>query len=131
MSPAHVSLASEMTDALRLGFATLRRLMAAPDPKVSLRAVGELSKLLTVCVRLGVTLPEQEPAPEILPKPSAGIAAVPAAPRPTFSTGVSESRPDRVPPHPPVFGRTIASAASGSTPGSSPARAGPSAGVVT
>lgn len=69
-------LAPPMSVALSKALASVNGLLDSEDPKVVLRAVAELSKLLAVCGRNGWT---EEPAPT--PTPAVVAAApVPAAP---------------------------------------------------
>ena len=51
------TLGGEILAALKQAFATVRNQMADPDPKVSLRAASELTKLVNVCARAKLVEP--------------------------------------------------------------------------
>lgn len=60
-------LGSELLTAVSASLAVLKRHLTSADPKVSLRAAAELTKLLSVCARHGITLETVE-----VPPPDAG-----------------------------------------------------------
>jgi hypothetical protein len=62
-------VAVEVRSAVRLALGTLRQLLATDDPKTSLRAAAELTKLVSVCVRYGIDTAEPAPVtPPVEPK---------------------------------------------------------------
>ena len=80
--PATADVGAEMLAAVRTGLATLHGLLTARDPKTALRAVAELTKLLSVCARHGIAVEaETEPTPVAAPVEPVPTPAVPEPPR--------------------------------------------------
>ena len=76
--PETAAVGAELLAAVAVGLATLRRHLIDPDPKVALRAVAELTKLLGVCARHGVAVgvaAEVEVVPPPVPVPAAADSA--------------------------------------------------------
>ena len=78
--PETAAVGAELLAAVAIGLATLRRHLTDPDPKVALRAVAELTKLLGVCARHGVAVEvavevEVVPPPVPVPVPAATDSA--------------------------------------------------------
>ena len=72
------AVGAELLAAVAVGLATLRRHLTDPDPKVALRAVAELTKLLGVCARHGLAVgvaAEVEVVPPPVPVPVAADSA--------------------------------------------------------
>ncbi len=66
--PETAAVGAELLAAVAVGLATLRRHLIDPDPKVALRAVAELTKLLGVCARHGLAVGEAAEV-EVVPVP--------------------------------------------------------------
>ena len=80
--PEAAAVGAEMLAAVRTGLATLHGLLTARDPKTALRAVAELTKLLSVCARHGIAIEaETEPTPVAAPVGPTPAPAVPEPPR--------------------------------------------------
>ena len=85
------AVGAEMLATVAVAVTALRQHLIDPDPKVALRAVAELTKLLGVCARHGLAVGETESRPHAA---SAGVPDV-ASPAP----GACEP-PSRTPPSP-------------------------------
>ena len=105
--PEAAEVGAEMLAAVRIGLATLRQHLTARDPKTALRAVAELTKLLSVCARHGIAVEaETEPTPDAAPVEPTPAPAVPEPPRseparpprrPTRRAGTDTADPTRLP----------------------------------
>ena len=105
--PDAAAVGDGMLAAVRTGLATLHGLLTARDPKTALRAVAELTKLLSVCARHGIAVgAEPEPTPVAAPVEPTPCAAVPEPPRceparppqrPTRRGGSDTADPTRLP----------------------------------
>ncbi len=80
--PEAAEVGAVMLAAVRTGLATLHGLLTARDPKTALRAVAELTKLLSVCARHGIAVEaEAELTPVAAPVEPTPAPAVPQPPR--------------------------------------------------
>ncbi len=80
------ALGRDMAAAIREGLATLRRVMADPDPKLAIKGVAELTKLLGVCARcklLKIRLDEPVDRVESAWPNTAQLTPLPASALPT------------------------------------------------
>ena len=95
------AVGAEMLATVAIAVTALRQHLTDPDPKVALRAVAELTKLLGVCARHGLAVEEvRKPVPLEVPSPATPIPeAEPAAP-----SGKRERRNDAVPSKMPLPG---------------------------
>ena len=76
--PESAAVGAEMLATVAVAVTALRQHLIDPDPKVALRAVAELTKLLGVCARHGVAVgvaAEVEVVPPPVPVPAAADSA--------------------------------------------------------
>ncbi len=92
--PETAAVGAELLAAVAVGLATLRRHLTDPDPKTALRAVAELTKLLSVCARHALAVgAEKESVPLEVPSP---VTPIPEA-EPVDPSRKRERRNEDVP----------------------------------
>ncbi len=93
--PEAAAVGAGLLATVAVAVAALRQHLADADPKVALRAVAELTKLLNVCARHGIAVgePEEVTGSEVPPSATPVTEAEPADPGRTC-----EQRSDDVPP---------------------------------
>lgn len=98
-------LAPPMSTALSKALTSVNGLLDSEDPKVVLRAVAELSKLLAVCGRNGWTEePPPVPTPAVVATPAVPVAPRKTAPRPVSAFSADPVNPPAIP-DPPLTAR--------------------------
>lgn len=104
MSANPPTLGAEMHAALRHGFAVVRQGMANPDIRIALKANAEMAKLVTLCDRLGIEVPEEAtpiPTPAPTPAPQPEVSRQKKAEVFTSVFSPKTSGPPVAPPAPP------------------------------
>ena len=123
--PEAAEVGAEMLAAVRIGLATLRQHLTDPDAKTALRAVAELTKLLSVCARHGIAVGEAEPTPFAAPVQPVPAPAAPEPPRceparppqrPARRAGTVPADPTRLPLDPTATGTRPAALPPGGSP---------------